>query len=124
APSRARSSSRTAGSAKPGPACRRRSRRWPPEPDEGNCRMNRLSASAVLLALAATICAPALRAQTPDALLSGFEPSGDWVLSVDGREVPTARLYFSKRAQAILIRSAEFPSPVLLDIAGRAAQTV
>ncbi len=86
--------------------------------------MNRRSASAFLLALAATICAPALRAQTPDALLSGFEPSGDWVLSVDGREVPAARLYFSKRAQAILIRTAEFPSPVLLDIAGRTAQTV
>lgn len=63
-------------------------------------------------------------AQAVDSLLAGFEPSGDWVLAVDGQEKPKARIYYSKGARAIIVRSADFPSPVLLDVAGRSVQTL
>ena len=79
----------------------------------------------LLAALAARGAAP-LPAQAPqaDALFKGFEPWGEFRLSVDGKEAPKARLYFAQRAQALLVRSAEFPAPVLVDIAGRSVATV
>jgi thiol-disulfide isomerase/thioredoxin len=58
-------------------------------------------------------------AQTSDDLFRDFEPDGDWLLSVDGREVPAARIYDSSRAQALLLLTSEFPSPVLIDRGGR-----
>jgi thiol-disulfide isomerase/thioredoxin len=63
-------------------------------------------------------------AQAADALLSGFAPNGDFLLVVDGKNVPQARIYDSKRAGALLIRSAAFDSPVLLDRVGGTVQTV
>lgn len=63
--------------------------------------------------------APRLAAQGSDPLFSGFEPYGEMLLSVDGEAAPKARLYYSKRAQAFLVRSAELESPVLLDVPGR-----
>lgn len=85
-----------------------------------------LALAFALLTLVTAAVAPAARAQAgaADALFSGFEPWGDWILSVDGKDVPKARISYAKRAQAILVRSAEFPSPVLLDLSGRSAQTV
>lgn len=90
--------------------------------------MNRrppLAVLAFLAVLAARGVAP-LPAQGPpaDALFKGFEPWGEFRLAVDGREAPKARLYFAQRAQALLVRSAEFPSPVLVDLAGRSVATV
>lgn len=82
-----------------------------------------VSKFALLLAATLVAARPAA-AQAADALLSGFAPNGDFLLVVDGREVPQARIYDSKRAGAILIRSAEFPSPVLLDRVGGVVQTV
>ena len=81
-----------------------------------------LSALVALAAVVATTSAAV--AQTVDSLLADFEPSGDWLLTIDGQEKPKARIYYSKVARAILIRSADFPSPVLLDVPGRAVQTL
>jgi thiol-disulfide isomerase/thioredoxin len=80
---------------------------------------------ALALALLAALPLPAtLGAQVADALFAGFEPWGEYRLFVDGREAPKARLYWSQRAQAVLVRSAELDSPVLLDVPGRTVQTV
>lgn len=78
-----------------------------------------------LVAFATVVAVPRVAtAQTVDAVLADFEPSGDWLLSIDGQEKPKARIYYSKVARAILIRSADFPSPVLLDVPGRTVQTL
>ncbi len=101
--------------------------RGPRCPHEGIHRMNRFARLTAALALSlGTLVAlgGAAHAQTADSLLSGFEPSGDWVLRVGGAEVPKARIYFARRAQALLIRSAEFESPVLIDLRGREVKTV
>jgi thiol-disulfide isomerase/thioredoxin len=89
--------------------------------------MNRRFAAALLTLVALTAglaIAPAASAQAVDSLLADFEPSGDWLLRVDGQDKPKARIYYSKVARAILIRSADFPSPVLLDVPGRSVQTL
>lgn len=65
-----------------------------------------------------------LAAQGADAVLRGFEPSGDWTLVVEGKELPKARIYDSTRAQALLLMSAELPSPVLIDRATRSVATL
>jgi thiol-disulfide isomerase/thioredoxin len=59
-----------------------------------------------------------------DALFKDFAPWGEWSLSVDGKAAPKASIYYAKVAQALLIRSAEFPSPVLVDLSGRSVATV
>ena len=89
--------------------------------------MSRRLAAALfsLVAFAAGVpFAPAVGAQTVDSLLVDFEPSGDWLLRIDGQDKPKARIYYSKVARAILIRSADFPSPVLVDVPGRTVQTL
>jgi len=63
-------------------------------------------------------------AQPADALFRGFEPTGEWQLVVQGREVPKARIYDSTRAQALLLITSEFASPVLIDRAGRTVATL
>jgi thiol-disulfide isomerase/thioredoxin len=86
-------------------------------------RRTALLSSLVALAAAVATTSAAV-AQTVDSLLADFEPSGDWLLTIDGQEKPKARIYYSKVARAILIRSADFPSPVLLDVPGRSVQTL
>jgi thiol-disulfide isomerase/thioredoxin len=86
--------------------------------------MRRFRISPTPAAIAAWLLASAAGAQTSDPLLRGFEPSGEWLLVVDGREQPRARIYDSTRAQALLVLSAELPSPVLVDRRGRAVATL
>ena len=83
-----------------------------------------LAPGALALAGALAFSASPARAQQADALLSGFTPNGEYLLVVDGKDAPQAKIYDSKRAGAILVRSAEFPSPVLLDRVGGTVQTV
>lgn len=83
-----------------------------------------LAAAALLAVLAAGTSRLAAQTAMSDSLFKDFAPSGDWSLFVDGKAAPKASLYYAKLAQALLIRSAEFPSPVLIDIAGRTVATV
>ena len=76
----------------------------------------RTLATSTALAL---LVAGGAAAQSADALFRGFEPTGDWALVVDGKEAVKAKIYDSTRAQALLIVSSEFASPVLIDRAGR-----
>lgn len=73
----------------------------------------------VLALVAAALAAPAAFAQGADSVLRGFEPTGDWILKLDGKELAKARVYDSQRAQALLLLASELPSPVLVDRNGR-----
>lgn len=72
------------------------------------------------LVLAALVAAPgiapgAAAQQAPaDAVLRDFQPTGDYILEIDGQEYPKAKIYQSQAAAAILIRAAVLDSPVLL----------
>jgi thiol-disulfide isomerase/thioredoxin len=79
--------------------------------------------TAALALLVSAVSVP-LRAQAIDALFQGFEPWGEWLLKIDGAEVPKAQIYRSQRSQSILVRSAALPAPVLLDVPGRSVSTL
>lgn len=86
--------------------------------------MKRLTFALALSAILAALGAPAAPAQQVDALFRGFEPTGEWQLLVAGAAVPKARIFDSTRAQALLILTSEFASPVLIDRAGRTVVTL
>lgn len=68
-----------------------------------------------LAVLAATVAArPAAAQQAPaDAVLRDFEPTGDYVLEVDGQP-QSAQIYSSDRVPAFMIISSKLPAPTLL----------
>lgn len=68
---------------------------------------------AAVVALVAAVVP--LAAQQADAVLQGFEPTGTWMLVVDGKEVPKAEFYENQRAGAFLIWSSEFATPLLVE---------
>jgi len=91
--------------------------------------MNRSKLSLVALSLILPLSlslalAASARAQGADSRFSDFAPSGDWILVIDGVEKPKAKIYDSQRAGALLVRSADLDSPVLIDIAGRSVATL
>ncbi|HEY4595029.1 MAG TPA: hypothetical protein VIJ02_01410, partial [Thermoanaerobaculia bacterium] len=72
--------------------------------------------SAILAVLAAAPLAAAALAQgvPSDATLRGFQPSGDYILVVNGNPVPAAEIYKNDQLPAILILTSALPSPVLM----------
>ena len=88
----------------------------------GTHRTPALSARVATLAVTAAVAAflafvpgavPA-QAVPADAVLRNFEISGDFALTIDGKEQPKAELYFSESARAFLLIAPEFPSPLLV----------
>lgn len=59
-----------------------------------------------------------------DAVLRGFQPSGEFVLIVDGVPVPAAEIYQNDKLPGMLILTSALPSPVLLSPRTGQAQTV
>jgi thiol-disulfide isomerase/thioredoxin len=59
-----------------------------------------------------------------DSVLRGFQPSGDWVLVVNGKPVPAAEVYQNDQIPAILVLSSALPSPVLLTPRAGTVETV
>ena len=51
--------------------------------------------------------------RTPDAVLSGFQLTGDYLLEVDGEELPRAKIY-ETGLPALLLRTSSLPTPVVL----------
>jgi len=87
--------------------------------------MSTASIRRLVLTAALTLAGTrAVAAQPADALFRGFEPTGEWALLVQGKEAARAKIYDSTRAQALLIVSSEFASPVLIDRAGRTVATL
>jgi thiol-disulfide isomerase/thioredoxin len=75
--------------------------------------------SALLAVLAAvlSLAAPAAshaQGMPSDSTLRGFEPSGEYVLVVNGKPVPAAEIYQNDKIPAILILSSALSSPVML----------
>ncbi len=64
-------------------------------------------------------------AQAPaDALFRGFEPNGDFLFELDGKDLDSAEIYSSERAAAYLILAPELSSPVLVNPRAGAAESV
>lgn len=70
--------------------------------------------SVAVIALHAAANAQLAAQPRPDAVMSAFEPSGDYVLESNGQAVPEARLYLSRRAAAILVTAPALDGPLLL----------
>ncbi|MCB1058366.1 MAG: thioredoxin family protein [Acidobacteria bacterium] len=50
----------------------------------------------------------------PPGSLEGFEPSGEFLFTIDGVEQPKAEIYQSQRAAALLVRCPALESPLLI----------
>ena len=72
--------------------------------------------------------APAAAQSAPsvpsDAVLRNFEISGDFLLTIDGKEQPKAEVYFSETARSFLVIASEFPSPILITAATQSVDTI
>lgn len=77
---------------------------------------------APVLALLAVFAGSA-HAQDVDPMFRDFEPTGDFVLKVDGQPV-AAEIYQSEVARAILIVSAAVPGPAIFNIVSRQLEGV
>ena len=67
---------------------------------------------------------PAADQVPADSLLREFQPIGELLLEVAGKDVPGAEIYRSERAGAILVISPELPAPVLLTPGAKRVETV
>jgi thiol-disulfide isomerase/thioredoxin len=75
--------------------------------------------------LAALALSSGSAAQQGEIDLSGFAPTGKYILVVGGAEVPDAKLFSSQRAgSALLIVTSELPSQLLLQPRGRSVTSV
>jgi thiol-disulfide isomerase/thioredoxin len=83
------------------------------------------AALATAAGMAYGTSAPAA-AQSPgsDSVLRNFELSGDFLLTVDGKERPKAEIYFSEIARAYVVMLSELPSPLLVSAATQSVDTV
>lgn len=80
--------------------------------------------SAILAVLAAvSLAAPALP-QGADGVMRGFQPTGDYILVVNGNPVPSAEVYRNDQVPAILILTSALPSPVLMTPKTGSVETV
>ncbi|HYH47451.1 MAG TPA: thioredoxin family protein [Thermoanaerobaculia bacterium] len=78
----------------------------------------------VLVALVALAALPAAAQMPSDAVFKDFVRTGDYILVVDGKEVPAAEIYMTQRVPTILILSSALPSPVLLSPRTQGVETV
>ena len=83
-------------------------------------RTIRLSTALVLAAALTLGGAHPLAAQN----LSGFTPSADYEVEIDGRPTDTAHVYWSQAARAFLIVAKELPTPLLVEPVSRQVRSV
>jgi thiol-disulfide isomerase/thioredoxin len=79
---------------------------------------------AVLALVAVPFVASAQGVVPSDAVLRGFQPTGEFVLIVDGVPVPAAEIYQNDKLPGILILTSALESPVLLSPRSGQAETV
>jgi thiol-disulfide isomerase/thioredoxin len=97
-----------------------------PSPRGAKAALAAAVAAALLAGFAGLVAPPrsaAAQRVPPDNVLRDFQRIGDYVLVINGKQVP-AEIYQSQRAAAILIISSSFPSPVLLSPGTGRAETV
>lgn len=79
----------------------------------------------VWTALPAALVALPMAAQMPaDALFSGFKPSGDFLLDLDGKEMRDAEIFLSDKAGAYLILGPSLSSPLLINTRTQKVESV
>lgn len=81
--------------------------------------------AAALLSL--LLAVPSLATAQPvpaDAVFRGFEPNGDFIFMVNGKESPKAEVFFSESARCYLILTSELASPVLVNAPASTVETV
>lgn len=81
-------------------------------------------AALLLAALAQTLASLAAQGVPSDAVFKDFHRIGDYILVVEGKEVPAAEIYQTERVPAFLIIASALPSPVLLTPQTGAVETV
>ena len=85
-----------------------------PSTPQAACRGARARVVAVLALLVAAVLVPSAVLAEPHPELRDFLPSGHYVLHVDGKLAPKAKIYHSKRAAAYLILDDAFEVGVLV----------
>ena len=78
----------------------------------------------ILTAALGLVAALPAAAQPADAVLRDFEPSGDYIVTIDGLDVPKAELYQSSVVPGFLIVADQLASPTLVLPRERSVQTV
>jgi thiol-disulfide isomerase/thioredoxin len=80
---------------------------------------------AILLCLSTALVTAVATAQMPsDHVLSGFEPTSDYLFVLGGETPAGSEVYFSERAVAYLVMSPALSSPVLLSPRSRSVEKV
>ncbi|HZF08821.1 MAG TPA: thioredoxin family protein [Thermoanaerobaculia bacterium] len=67
---------------------------------------------------------PALAQGAPADAQKDFRPYGDYMLVVDGKEVPNAEIFFSEKAPAFLVMTSKLDAPVLLSVRSQTVETL
>src|SRR5262249_1378161 len=83
-------------------------------------KQSRLTLAAAAILLGAL---PAL-AQGPANATREFRPYGDYMLVVDGQEVPNAEIYFSEKSPGFLVLTSKLDAPVLVAVSSQSVETV
>lgn len=83
----------------------------------------RWAATLAFALLALPLLAPAAAGQQVDAVLRGFQPTGDLIVVIDGTEAPTAELYKADPVPAFLILADQLPGPLFVLPRERSVQT-
>lgn len=80
----------------------------------------RCSLVTTLLVLATLLASAPLAAQS----LSGFTPSEDYQIQIDGQPAPTAKVYWSQSARMFLIVVKDMPTPLLVEPMSKQVRSV
>lgn len=88
-------------------------------------RAPRLAVAILFSCAVALFCAAAGLAQVPaDEVFQGFQPSGDYIFELGGKDVGGAEVYHSERAVAYLITAPSLRSPLLVSPRTGAVESV
>jgi thiol-disulfide isomerase/thioredoxin len=85
---------------------------------------NRFHAPRLAVAIVLLSAVPALAQMPADAVFQGFEPSGDYVFELGGKDVAGAEVYHSERAVAYLVTAPPLRSPLLVSPRTGAVESV
>lgn len=83
-----------------------------------------LNLRLALLCFAGLAAASGAQSVPSDAHYRGFQPDGDLLLVVAGKEVPGAEILLSDTARSYLVISPDLPAPVLVNAAAATVETV
>jgi thiol-disulfide isomerase/thioredoxin len=86
--------------------------------------MNQRPLSGALFAALLAIAVPSVAQPAVDSVFKDFQRTGDYLLIVDGKPVPSAEIYRNDDLPAYLLLAPTLPAPVLLTPRNMAVETV